>query len=830
MKKIKTSIFLINFFMLGYALSNPTSDPSVGKYNARVASQPVKSQQMMKSPAKKSICEAFFDQYDIKNIFDKDYLCKWKNQEFRTLDEILTSGSITNVNANDFTDCFKKVYSTAQQSKDDVWVKNCTYLSFFRAVRDGFVLDNYNALKAKYPHHIAFNSSKKTEIFDLVKSHKINDLFNCVEEIKDNQYSLESNIDTCLDKGKRRVYTSKEFKTCVDKFEHFGYRKSYAQTECFEDEVRKVVLGSNLTQCEKAANGLKIENYSYPKSGFCLFERDFRENYNDDRFISCIEKGFGVTYGDYYRDDSNTWPTKNNQRKDFRQRVIQDCKNKSHRQSGEVAEGIQLYQQIEINTEYQFVGKKGHTSPTRLGGISSLYYDAKTRRLDLLSDDSGSGKRGEYNLGPRLYRFSLSHEKDKYKLSPLNIEFLKFDKKSDIHIDPEGYVVFADGSSVISSEANTKSSNPKMLIRFDADKKMIKAMDLPGNFLIQYEKKKSKRTYRECKSIEDKKAPPQNINEEKVNGRQISSQFDGPPQPGSVPQIRLAAAGVDKWLNKIPPAYGTNPNYNGGGYRYSRPAPTPSYNYSYPKGSNTGSVRLDYEPVRDEECEDVEREVEEVVSKGGMNYNQAIEALTLSPDETHLFLANEGPLVEDKGKVKFSNGYDEVRSSGFDTKNDDKDSVRIVRYRKEKGEFVPAEQYRYDLEDEVENGLTGLLALSNNELLVLERNYDNKKKKNTVRLYLVHLSPELAIATADQNKKIKNFPALEKKLLLDFDDLIPHFAPGFNNLDNYEAIGFGPVLPNGNRSIIVASDNNFNDWQRTSILIFEITDERILSH
>lgn len=226
----------------------------------------------------------------------------------------------------------------------------------------------------------------------------------------------------------------------------------------------------------------------------------------------------------------------------------------------------------------------------------------------------------------------------------------------------------------------------------------------------------------------------------------------------------------------------------------------------------------------------MEREVEEVVSKGGMNYNQAIEALTLSPDETHLFLANEGPLVEDKGKVKFSNGYDEVRSSGFDTKNDDKDSVRIVRYRKEKGEFVPAEQYRYDLEDEVENGLTGLLALSNNELLVLERNYDNKKKKNTVRLYLVHLSPELAIATADQNKKIKNFPALEKKLLLDFDDLIPHFAPGFNNLDNYEAIGFGPVLPNGNRSIIVASDNNFNDWQRTSILIFEITDERILSH
>lgn len=83
MKKIKTSIFLINFFMLGYALSNPTSDPSVGKYNARVASQPVKSQQMMKSPAKKAFAKLFLTSMILK-IFLIKIICvngKIKNLE-----------------------------------------------------------------------------------------------------------------------------------------------------------------------------------------------------------------------------------------------------------------------------------------------------------------------------------------------------------------------------------------------------------------------------------------------------------------------------------------------------------------------------------------------------------------------------------------------------------------------------------------------------------------------------------------------------------------------------------------------------------------------------
>jgi hypothetical protein len=40
--------------------------------------------------------------------------------------------------------------------------------------------------------------------------------------------------------------------------------------------------------------------------------------------------------------------------------------------------------------------------------------------------------------------------------------------------------------------------------------------------------------------------------------------------------------------------------------------------------------------------------------------------------------------------------------------------------------------------------------------------------------------------------------------------------------DNIESITFGPVLPTGNPSLILASDNNYNRSQRNLFLLFEL--------
>lgn len=56
---------------------------------------------------------------------------------------------------------------------------------------------------------------------------------------------------------------------------------------------------------------------------------------------------------------------------------------------------------------------------------------------------------------------------------------------------------------------------------------------------------------------------------------------------------------------------------------------------------------------------------------------------------------------------------------------------------------------------------------------------------------------------------------MTKTLLLDLSSL------GIS-LDNIEGASWGPVLPNGHRSLVLVSDNNFNPAQFTQFLAFEL--------
>jgi hypothetical protein len=62
--------------------------------------------------------------------------------------------------------------------------------------------------------------------------------------------------------------------------------------------------------------------------------------------------------------------------------------------------------------------------------------------------------------------------------------------------------------------------------------------------------------------------------------------------------------------------------------------------------------------------------------------------------------------------------------------------------------------------------------------------------------------------------------------VLDLEDIVGKLDPEFPTLDNFEGMGFGPTLPNGNPTLIIVSDNNFRDRQRTVFLAFEIAESR----
>lgn len=188
----------------------------------------------------------------------------------------------------------------------------------------------------------------------------------------------------------------------------------------------------------------------------------------------------------------------------------------------------------------------------------------------------------------------------------------------------------------------------------------------------------------------------------------------------------------------------------------------------------------------------------------GLSFNKGLESLGMTEDEKFIFTGNEGQLDQDS--VKY----------GAET-------VRIVRYDNSTGTPVLNGQFAYKLEDERDNGLVDVLPLTKDKVLVLERSYDNFKDKITARIFLVNLTNATDItdlaSTAD---KESDFVSSEKTLLLDLDEMLPEMSPGFRKLDNFEGMTFGPNLPDGSRTLVLVTDNNGSQKQRTIFLILKV--------
>lgn len=185
----------------------------------------------------------------------------------------------------------------------------------------------------------------------------------------------------------------------------------------------------------------------------------------------------------------------------------------------------------------------------------------------------------------------------------------------------------------------------------------------------------------------------------------------------------------------------------------------------------------------------------------GIRKNAGFEAMDIIPQDNLLVVTSEVGLVQDK------------------TPTSQKDFVRIVYYDTKTKKIL--HQYAcqlgegdYSAEPFSFNGISELLCLDQNNILLLERAYSPSWKDNKIKLY--HVTFNTATDVKDwQSLNEKEFKPATKKLVLDFATL------GIT-LDNLEGISFGKTLPNGNRTLIVMSDNNFSKEQKTQFLLFEL--------
>jgi hypothetical protein len=125
------------------------------------------------------------------------------------------------------------------------------------------------------------------------------------------------------------------------------------------------------------------------------------------------------------------------------------------------------------------------------------------------------------------------------------------------------------------------------------------------------------------------------------------------------------------------------------------------------------------------------------------------------------------------------------------------------------------------------NGVTEILQLDKEHILVLERSFSagHKSKGNRVKLFLVNISDAKNTLYYDSLKKHKNIN-LQKILVFDSKTIKSKLKYKF--IDNIEGLTYGPVLSNGNKSLILVSDNNFNSMgqQLNQFLLLEIKNKK----
>lgn len=194
----------------------------------------------------------------------------------------------------------------------------------------------------------------------------------------------------------------------------------------------------------------------------------------------------------------------------------------------------------------------------------------------------------------------------------------------------------------------------------------------------------------------------------------------------------------------------------------------------------------------------------------GVRQNLAFEAAAVAPDGRHLFVGMENALAQDGPAATLANGSaSRILRYNLATQRLDRQYVYIDDPIAEPP--VPSTQFAV-------SGLVELLPFNDEFMLSMERSFSVgvPGTGNTIKLYSVALPGASDVDGFDSIASLLGgIRPAQKTLLLDLSTLgIP--------LDNVEGMTIGPRLPDGRRSLVLVSDNNFAASQFTQFLLFAL--------
>lgn len=197
-------------------------------------------------------------------------------------------------------------------------------------------------------------------------------------------------------------------------------------------------------------------------------------------------------------------------------------------------------------------------------------------------------------------------------------------------------------------------------------------------------------------------------------------------------------------------------------------------------------------------------------------HNGTLESLSNCFDGEGYWIAMELPLIADGPQPQLTKTKSPARITYIDSKV--QDATKQFAYLLEP--IAKQSQTGFSV-----NGLTELLEHKKESFFVIERSFSSGlgNQGNSIKIFNVNAAKATNILNLDSLKEHDFVPAT-KELLLDFEQLRNKLTN--SSIDNIEGITFGPTLSNGNKSLILVSDNNFNQFgeQLNQFILLEIID------
>jgi hypothetical protein len=198
----------------------------------------------------------------------------------------------------------------------------------------------------------------------------------------------------------------------------------------------------------------------------------------------------------------------------------------------------------------------------------------------------------------------------------------------------------------------------------------------------------------------------------------------------------------------------------------------------------------------------------------GIQENLAFESLTINasglPDDPfRVFTATESALFQDQ--TESVEAETQVR-------------CRLLHYQVNPvGSPIIVAEHLYLIDpapiEIISNGLTEILSLpTEGYFLTLERTYGfTGAGAKIFQMVVGNATDTTNIESLKGN--LAQIQPLRKKLLFDLQDLGIY-------LDNFEGMSLGPRLPDGSQSLVLISDDNFNDEQINQLLLFRLIENK----